>query len=774
MTIFLIISGITSILTVFLTQKLIKNEKALTLMLKVCAALIFVIVSIKLLTRGVDDESIIKDVFYWTTKYLLTGRYEGLFKSRIGAILFILFKWLSYITIGTAFVGCLIDGKLIRQYNLFLFPLMIVLNVVLFNTTIYSIVGEYKDREVLHSFLLFLRILVLSFSYALFLKRELMLKDKTRYSFKLCLKSLSILPLLLVLFMPVFAPMNLFGEAGAYSTGYNKYHVIMLIFTFSLLIGSILILRNRSREEIKVFLYIYVFASFFEYFSRYCYFKMPIDIYPMHICNTAVILMLVAMIFKVKSIFYFTYFCNTLGALFALIFPNKGDFFEPGTVEFWYNHFIDFTFPFIAVALKEFERPKIKNMLSALGVFTIYCVLALLMNAYANYEMTPLSKSFNADFFFMYGDKFTSISLVEKFAYSIKYKLDSSGNFKYVVYFNLFGRRVFVYWLNVLLIYLFFIGFSFLLWYIIDRIEQIIEDIKLLNYKTKLKLEKIGKTSKEEILNIKNIMGEKTMVKIEHFSKKYGSSKRYSVEDFNLTIEDGDVFGFIGHNGAGKSTVIKSLVGIQSITEGKIEICGYDIEKYPLQAKLNIGYVSDNHAVYEKLTGREYINYVAELYQVSKEDKEERLKYYSEMFGLTEFLDKEAKGYSHGMKQKLVVIASLIHNPKVWVLDEPLTGLDPTSSYEIKECMRVQAQKGNIVFFSTHVIEVIEKLCTKIAIISHGKLMGVYKIEDLRRDGISLESLYLKYVVGDDKRNKFSEEDIKTTDAGLIIERNNE
>ena len=141
------------------------------------------------------------------------------------------------------------------------------------------------------------------------------------------------------------------------------------------------------------------------------------------------------------------------------------------------------------------------------------------------------------------------------------------------------------------------------------------------------------------------------------------------------------------------------------------------------------------------------------------------------MFGLTDALDKEAKGYSHGMKQKLVVIASLIHNPKVWVLDEPLTGLDPTSSYEIKECMREHASKGNIVFFSTHVIEVIEKLCNKIAIISHGELMGVYKIEDLKKDGITLESLYLKYVVSDEKKDRFKEEDIKTTDAGLILEK---
>ena len=189
------------------------------------------------------------------------------------------------------------------------------------------------------------------------------------------------------------------------------------------------------------------------------------------------------------------------------------------------------------------------------------------------------------------------------------------------------------------------------------------------------------------------------MISIKHFSKIYSGSSVKSVDDLSLEIRGGEVYGFLGHNGAGKSTTIKSLVGIQTITSGTIEVCGYDISKQPLKAKLNIGYVSDNHAVYEQLTGREYINYVADLYLVSKEDREKRIDKYVRMFNLVDAIDKEIKGYSHGMKQKIVVIASLIHNPKVWVLDEPLTGLDPASSYQIKECMREHADNGNIVSF---------------------------------------------------------------------------
>jgi ABC-2 type transport system ATP-binding protein len=200
------------------------------------------------------------------------------------------------------------------------------------------------------------------------------------------------------------------------------------------------------------------------------------------------------------------------------------------------------------------------------------------------------------------------------------------------------------------------------------------------------------------------------MIHIEQFSKTYGSAKKPAVDQVTLTIHDGEIFGLLGHNGAGKSTIIKSLVGIQNISSGRMEIAGYDIARQPIEAKLRIGYVSDNHAVYERLTGREYINYIADLYLVSKEDRDARIEKYVTMFHLEHAIDHEIKSYSHGMKQKIVVIASLIHDPKVWILDEPLTGLDPVSAFQIKECMKDHASRGNIVFFSSHIIEVVEKI----------------------------------------------------------------
>ena len=235
------------------------------------------------------------------------------------------------------------------------------------------------------------------------------------------------------------------------------------------------------------------------------------------------------------------------------------------------------------------------------------------------------------------------------------------------------------------------------------------------------------------------------MIKFTNFSKTYAGTDKKAVENLNLEIYEGEVFGFIGHNGAGKSTTIKSLVGIQSITDGSIEVQGFDVARQPLEAKLNMGYVSDNHAVYENLTGREYISYVADLYMVNEKDKNERIEKYAKMFHLEKALDSEIKCYSHGMKQKTMVIGALIHDPKVWVLDEPLTGLDPTSSWQIKECMREHANAGNIVFFSSHVIEVVEKVCDRIAIISGGKLRRVARMEEIKQEGVSLEELYLRY-----------------------------
>ncbi len=242
------------------------------------------------------------------------------------------------------------------------------------------------------------------------------------------------------------------------------------------------------------------------------------------------------------------------------------------------------------------------------------------------------------------------------------------------------------------------------------------------------------------------------MIRIQRFTKRYGNAKVRAVDTFSLTVERGEVFGFLGHNGAGKSTVLKCLVGIQSITSGDMEICGHSIRKNPLEAKRKIGYVSDNHAVFENMSGRRYIHYIADLYGVEASVRDRRLEHYLEQFGLAHAIDNDVKYYSHGMKQKLVVIAALIHEPDVWILDEPLTGLDPKSSYQIKKTMRDYADLGKTVFFSSHVIEVVEKICDRVGVINQGKLIGVYDMAHLKEKNIPLEDLYMKHEPDDDGR----------------------
>ena len=234
------------------------------------------------------------------------------------------------------------------------------------------------------------------------------------------------------------------------------------------------------------------------------------------------------------------------------------------------------------------------------------------------------------------------------------------------------------------------------------------------------------------------------MIRLHNVSKTYAKSQSKAVDDLSLEIKSGEIFGFLGPNGAGKSTTIKMITGILSPSSGTIEIDGINIADNPLAAKAIVGFVPDNHETYETLKGLEYLNFIGTMYGVNATDRKAKIDEYATLFGLTDALPKMISTYSHGMKQKLSIIAALIHDPKVWILDEPLTGLDPQSAYQLKQLMRSHADKGNTVFFSSHVIDVVEKVCDRIAIINHGKLVAVDTLENIRADSkVSLESLFL-------------------------------
>lgn len=236
------------------------------------------------------------------------------------------------------------------------------------------------------------------------------------------------------------------------------------------------------------------------------------------------------------------------------------------------------------------------------------------------------------------------------------------------------------------------------------------------------------------------------MIKFSNVSKIYGGNNK-AVDSLDLEIREGEIFGFLGPNGAGKSTTIKMLTGIVPPTSGKIEINGFDISSDPLKAKKEIGYVPDNPDMFLRLKGVEYLNFMADMYEVPQEIRASKIENLSKSFEMENALDDKILSYSHGMRQKIVLMGALIHDPNAWVLDEPMTGLDPKSSYLLKEMMRQHADSGKTVFFSTHVLEVAEKICDRVGIINRGKLIFTGGVADLRKtlgEDSSLENMFLE------------------------------
>jgi len=262
------------------------------------------------------------------------------------------------------------------------------------------------------------------------------------------------------------------------------------------------------------------------------------------------------------------------------------------------------------------------------------------------------------------------------------------------------------------------------------------------------------------------------ILEVKNFSKQYQGQMVKAVDDISFSINEGEIVGFIGPNGAGKSTTIKAIVGINSIDSGEIYVDGLDLSKYTIDAKQKMGYVPDEALPFDTITGRELINFVASMYEVPKELRDERLTHLASLFEMTPVLDKLIKSYSHGMKQKIAVIAALIHNPKLWILDEPLTGLDPNSSYNLKQLMHEHCKSGNGVFFSSHVLEVVEKLCDRIILINKAKIILNCTMEELKekQKDLSLEEFFIKVTK---EHNEFLESQ-KGNNLGKVANENDD
>ena len=539
--------------------------------------------------------------------------------------------------------------------------------------------------------------------------------------------------------LPDYAPQALLGEGSFAVTvlDLSFVHRVFLYLSVAIPIAAYFALKDAD-EKTKRFVILYYLLQTLLIFSSNHRFEdfRSITSLPLHLCNTALYIMPLCFLFRWKKLFYFTYFVNVQGAFFAMMMPNYdvGLLFSSRVVGFWSNHFAAFYMPILFVALGVFPRPKKREFRYSVIAFAVYFLVILVINAwFTNYNA-------DVDYFFLNSD-------------FIAEKLGTwAEDLRDIVFsFTIGGLRFTFYPLYQALYFLVYLLLSLAMWFVYELGHDVIAgwaDIR--SRKRRVRADRLALDvalagrSEEEPMQPEN--ADKLILK--KFTKRYGSSDVYAVKDADLEVCGGEIFGFLGPNGAGKSTIIKSIVGIQTITGGAIEVCGYDVKRQPVQAKRMIGFVPDHYALYEKLTAREYINYIADLYGVTAQERKERLDKYVRLFEFESAIDNQIKTYSHGMKQKVTIMAALIHDPKVWILDEPLTGLDPNSIFQVKECMKQHAQAGNIVFFSSHIIDVVERICDRIAIIRKGQIQCVRSVAEIEAEGTGLEQFYLETIGG--------------------------
>ena len=570
------------------------------------------------------------------------------------------------------------------------------------------------------------------YTFILFLENE-MFKVKKKH-----LIVFAYLPAMMLLGMMPYVPKALFGNGNPLLEieGFTQWHRIFLYFNIVAPLSIHFILRKKNFETRRFVLLFLSVAALFVFLNNQRFVDwLHVKNWPLHLCHTAMFILPICLIFKTKRLFFFTYFINVLGAMIAMLMPDVDagtNVLATSTIRFWSNHYFAFFMPLLCVSLKIFPRAKLKTFIYSAIVFSIYFIAIIFVNAYLTGAGTP------TDFFYVNSDFITD-------------KLGTwSENLRNITTtLTINGVQMVLYPVYQILFWVVYIILSAAVWFVYEMVytyTDTLVDMSKRHQKYKLEelalLSQLDGRKKEEPLYMENT----NKMILHNFTKIYGKSNVYAVKDANLEIVGGEIFGFLGPNGAGKSTIIKSIVGIQPITGGSIEVCGYDVDKQAVMAKRQIGFVPDHYALYEKLTGREYINYIADLYEVSEEERNERINRYVDIFELKTAFDNPMRTYSHGMKQKIAIMAALVHNPKVWILDEPLTGLDPNSIFQVKECMKQHAQEGNIVFFSSHIIDVVERICDRIGIIKKGQIQCVKSIAEIEQSGTTLEAFYMDII----------------------------
>lgn len=682
----------------------------------------------------------------FAVRYLLAGgskldgiyklSYANIFSSSLTTAVVTILVWLSVASVVTLTLQPFFKFKIINNYAKTIFLVSNLLNFIFLNQYIYSYTRSYEFSAC--GCLIAIEF-ALSFLYCLyiFITNDYWKLKKTE------LKEYFLgLIILLVASMPPYTLSVFFGKVG--KLGIEDFalgHRIYLYMSFVILFSVLFLLKGKDKEYKRMVLLYIAQATLISYISNYTMkiFISPID-WPLHLCNTAMFIVPLCLIFKWDKLFYFTFFINVLGAFFAMLMPSVnsiGGLFGTSVVKFWINHISAFAMPLLCVLLGVFERPKLKQFIYSMIAFAAYFALVLFLNSWlSNYRLEAV------DFFYLNSD-------------FIAEKLGTwAENLRYItISFNIKDLTFIFYPVYQALFFVVYVLLGLGMWFVYTWLFQIQDFYKTLSDKRrKIRLEEFAIMQKFDNKELFECMNQESVNKlvVKNLSKRYGNNQVFAIENVSFEVCAGEILGFLGPNGAGKSTTIKSIVGIQPQTSGNIEINGYDTLAQSTQSKMQFGFVPDHYALYENLTGREYLNYIADLYLVSLEERTERLDKLLKDLNMVNAIDNKIKTYSHGMKQKIAIMSALIHNPKLWILDEPLTGLDPISIYQVKECMRNHAKDGNIVFFSSHIIDVVEKLCSRIIILNNHHIEADVKLNDLKKKGISLEDFYLK-TIGQDK-----------------------
>lgn len=713
-------------LTYFFINKKAKNKIALTH--KIVAWVIFALMFVWLL---LGKGGMLSSIYKLDTESLFNS-VDTLVGAKTASALALLSFWALTIVHITAIIAPFFEFKIIHRMEQYFSPILLLFALA---SLPYLTFGQASTFEITAVGILISIELGVIFGKAFYCglyERVSMKMSKTEIiEFILC--CLGAILFTMMDFVPVAfsgnstitAPLKSFGSG-------HRYYIYA---TFIFLVGLSLLLRNHKGEYARMVMLYICFGGMisFSYGYQFSIFIRPWD-WPLHICNTAMYILPIALITKNEKVFYFTFFINILGAFLAIMMPNYNEpifLNSPRTIGFFTNHIEAMAAPLVCVLTGIFPRPKKKQFIYSMVGFAIYYLIVL----FCNTLFTALFPLREFDYFYINSDFVAS-------------KVHAEGlltNFGWD--FTINGMKFHMYPLYQAIYFSGFILMSIGMWYVYVWIFNFQDYLIYLNNRSrKIKFDEIALSQKCGQKEVNECMNPESVNKlvISHFGKRYTESAPFAVRDINFVANGGEIIGFLGPNGAGKSTTIKAIVGIHLPTEGKIEVNGYDVAVQPVQSKSQLGFVPDHYALYENLTGREYLNYIADLYSVSQEDRDKFLSEFLEMLAMADAIDNKIQTYSHGMKQKIAIMASIIHNPKLWILDEPLTGLDPVSIFQVKQCLKHHAEKGNIVFFSSHLIDIVEKLCDRIIIIAHHKVVDVADVKELLKKGVNLEQYYME------------------------------